>query len=152
MSKTDDQNRIIEHLATHEEMVAKLYQRYSKILTDNPQLWSKLSAEEIQHAKWLRRLKQRVQNGAGAIDCSKFKAEEIESSIKNIQSLIDQSDQNPPDMAHALKTALKIEESILENKYFEIFSGDEDFTHVLYLLEQETADHRQRIINEAAKH
>lgn len=30
MTKFDDQNRIMEHLATHEEMIARLYQRFPK--------------------------------------------------------------------------------------------------------------------------
>jgi rubrerythrin len=147
MGVDDNQEKIVEMLAGHEEAIGELYSEYAKKLPDSAEFWEKLAAEEEQHAYWLRRLNKRIQQeNCGYIDTKKFSEELIKESLRRIKKKIEEVKESDIKLTDALMFALSAEASILENKYFEIFVGEiAEIKQVQYCLEEVTKEHRERI-------
>jgi rubrerythrin len=147
MGVDNNQEKIVEMLAGHEEAIGELYSEYARKLPDSAEFWEKLAAEEEQHAYWLRRLNKRIQQeNCGYIDTKKFSEELIKESLRRIKKKIEEVKESDIKLTDALMFALSAEASILENKYFEIFVGEiAEIKQVQYCLEEVTKEHRERI-------
>ncbi|MHC4265021.1 MAG: hypothetical protein ACYSUK_03710 [Planctomycetota bacterium] len=154
MGIDDNQERIVEMLAGHEEAIGELYSEYARKLGDSAEFWEKLAAEEEQHAHWLRRLNKRIKKeNCGYIDTKKFSEELIEESLRRIKKKIEEVKESDVKLNDALMFALSVEASILENKYFEIFVGEiAEIKQVQYCLEEVTKEHRERITKALSEH
>ncbi|MHC4131755.1 MAG: hypothetical protein ACYSSP_10200 [Planctomycetota bacterium] len=154
MNADDNQEKIVEMLAGHEEAIGRLYSEYAKKLPGCAEFWEKLAAEEEQHAHWLRRLNKRIQQeNCGYINTKKFSEELIEESLRRIKNKIEEVKTTDIELTGALMFALSVEASILENKYFEIFVGEiAEIKQVQYCLEEVTKEHRERITRALSAH
>ena len=146
MDGSGKQCNIVSLLARHEEAIGGLYRVFADKYEGYGQFWSELAAEEDQHAEWIGRLNKRIQDGAGTVREEMFDGETIEKSLAHINELMDKVKSDEFSFREALAEAIKIEESILEKKYYEIFEGNiAEIKQVQYCLEDATREHRERV-------
>ncbi len=131
-------------MISYELCFARLYAKYAKIYR-NSQFWQKLSAEEEDHAIWLKTLA----SSSEMINISKnfLSATALEMLVETVEAEIKNEDELSVD--EALKLALKFERSFAENHFFEVFTFDSYRTRELMeKLAAETAGHIERIKTE----
>ena len=139
-------NEMIELTAQNEETISRLYTEYARKLPIYAAMWNKLADEEKDHAHWLRRLEVRIKDGSGHINENCFDVDFIRGSLDSLNKLITETINSDIDIMTALKTALRIEESVLEKRYFEVFESDSaEISQVKLYLEQATQDHAERL-------
>ena len=146
MDGSSEKCDIVTLLARHEETIGQLYRLFADKYEGHGQFWSELANEEYQHAEWIGRLNKRIQDGAGRVRQELFDRGAIEKSLDHINNLIDIVKSDEFSCKEALAEAMKIEESILEKKYYEIFEGNiAEIKQVQYCLEDATREHRERV-------
>ena len=146
MVSRENQIKIVNILAEHEEAIGRLYTVYAEKFPAFKDFWLKLSGEESQHADWIRRIHNRIQDGSGHLNEKKFPLEVVNNSFHYIEQMVEKARNEVLDLIDALSTALYMEEALLEQKYFEVFVGDcAEITQVKYYLEEATKDHRERV-------
>lgn len=146
MDSRQQQNEAMEMLARHEEAIADLYDTYARKFPEFKSFWQDLSAEETQHASWIRQLIWRIEDGSGHINKAKFQAEAIDSSLDYIAELSNQAEKTDFAVKNAFTLALNIEEAMLEKKYFEAFEGDSpQIKQLLLRLAEATQNHAETI-------
>ncbi|MCL5036153.1 MAG: hypothetical protein M1269_03445 [Chloroflexi bacterium] len=146
MSLTEEQDEILELLAGHEEAIASLYYEYAAIFPKYRDFWSELVEEEHEHAEWIRALKINIEEGTARFNTESFNADMINNSIKYLKKLRDHAINNKMYILEALKTAIDLETSFIEKKYFEVSKGNSDlFNSLLENLAKGTKEHIARL-------
>jgi len=146
MPLKEKDRKIIEMLANNEEAISRLYSAYSDRFPEYKGFWSGLAADEIDHAGELRRLCEIADRGGLHIREGRFNT----TAISTFSSYVKR--ESAPDrikassLINALSVAVHIEESIIENKFFEVFETDSvKFKQVLLNLADETRRHLEKV-------
>lgn len=146
MNLEENQIKTIEALANHEEAISQLYRKYSGKFPDYEQFWLGLAEEEVLHTKWIRELRDDIEEGTVLFNEDRFNIVGVQTSLNYIKKQIVDSENQEISLRFALFLALDIENALLERKYFEIFEGDSvGLKHVLQDLAEATELHRDRI-------
>ena len=127
-------------------MIARLYEVYSQKFPEYEDFWMELSREEIEHADWISGLQARVEDSSDCFVVNRFPTGAVKHSIAYVEDLA--SGACEPDflLMNAVSTALYLERALIENKYFEVFSGDSlETKRILNALAHSTQDHYQRL-------
>lgn len=137
---------ILDLFAQNELNVSRLYRLYSQKIPTQQVFWEKLSREEIQHAQEIEKAysgkKEPFQENNFSRGIIKYVADFVQDSIKQAKE---------EKMSHkkALQVALRIEQSFLEKKCFEIFiPNQQTIKKVLQKLNKETQEHIERLQKE----
>lgn len=146
MALKDFQIHTIELLAKQEELLGQLYREYSKKFLVYKKFWLNVSFEEINHAAWIRRFLKKAQEGMVFFNEQRFKIEAINTFSRYVMEQIDALKSNEVSDLNALAIAYDLENTLLENKFFEIFEEDSvEFKHLLLNLSYATKQHREKI-------
>jgi len=139
-----DPDALLTALQEHERVIGQLYQAYSQRFPDYADLWEKLAQEENKHAACLNSLRTQIQDDPDIVIMERFSTDAIEFSIRYVKELIERSKRPDFKIINAFSLAMKLEEALLENNYFEVLSGDTDEVRsVLDFLVEETERHFQ---------
>ena len=139
-------NEIIYLLVNNELAISKLYKTYARNFPSYGDFWSTLADEEIDHAKCLSKLEAKVLDGTISFDPDRFSAAAINRSLRYIEELLEEAADPDFSLINALSGASLIEDSLLENKFFEVFRGDSPkLKQVFKTLIEATQEHRQRV-------
>lgn len=144
MSQEKTEVELIDLLVHQEELVAQLYALFAEQIPQHRAFWLELAQEENLHAQWLRRLHARTQTGTGHVRSDHLDIESIRAHVEKLQELLIQVKQSPPILVEALLIAKRIEETVCESKYFEIFEGLSEwaeFKQVKYCLDEAIRHH-----------
>ena len=137
---------IVELLMDNEIGVGKLYRAYAKHFPDYRTFWTALAGEEVEHASWLGKLASKVTEGSVLIDERRFNTAAIKTFSEYLERELDRVNRSGISLIGALSTALYIEQSIIEQKYFEVFEGDTiEFKKVLLDLADATKTHLGKV-------
>ena len=148
MESIKDRERIIELLAKHEEAIGRLYAEYADKFPEQHAIWVKLSEEEHQHAEWLRGLDPAIKKGSVAFGTNRFDTDGIDRSISWVTFQTGKAERGDISMDEALMVAMDLENTLIENKCFEVFEEDPpEFKRVLRLLADATEKHRTTVRN-----
>jgi hypothetical protein len=137
---------LLEAMKEHELALAHLYGLYAEKYPDYKDFWISLSLEENQHAAWLDKLWSEIENGSEDIIVERFPIGAVQRSTEYVRNLEETA--NKPDftLVNALSTALRLEEALMENKFFEVCEGDSVKTkRTLNLLAQSTLGHCRKV-------
>jgi hypothetical protein len=139
---TSNTQSLIEALVHNEELIGKLYQIYAEQFPARRQFWLNLADEENMHAAWLRGSGQsqevRVSN--------RFSISAVSTYRAYLQNEIELAGSNAINDKRALTTSLYIEESLIEKKFFDIFTSESRaFRETLNALISETQSHISKI-------
>ena len=137
---------ILEAMKEHEQSLAHLYERYATKFLEYKGFWTELSLEEVQHADWLDKLQAGIEGSSEDFIVERFPLGAIQHSTEYVKKLAETADQPDFVLINALSTALRLEEALMENKYFEVIETDSIKTkHTLAMLAQSTREHYQRV-------
>jgi hypothetical protein len=137
---------ILEALKEHEQALAHLYKLYASKFPEYKDFWTELSLEEVQHADWIDKLQADVEDSSEDFVVERFPVGAIQRSTEYVEKLMNMANQPDFVLINALSTALRLEEALMENKYFEVIETDSAKTkHTLAILAQSTQEHCQRV-------
>jgi rubrerythrin len=146
MPPSKRRHKVIELLARHEEAVGRLYAAYADRFPAQRALWSKLSDEESQHAEWIRGLDPVIKEKAMTFRKDRFKADAIDKSMAWVTFQTGKAQSKDVPLDEALTVAMDLENGMIENKWFEVFSDDPpEFKTILRSLAKATETHRTRV-------
>ena len=141
-----DRHRTIELLAKHEEAIGRLYEEYAARFPEQHAFWLKLSEEEYEHAEWIRTLDPEIKDYSLSLSEDRFKAGTLERSLAWVTFQTGRAQKGDLSVDEALTVALDVENSLIENKCFEVFEHDPPkFKKVLRELASATENHRKRV-------
>jgi hypothetical protein len=137
---------IFEVMKEHEQSLACLYELYAAKFLDYKGFWIELSLEELQHADWIDKLQADIEDSSEEFIVERFPLGAIQCSTEFVNNQTIAADQPDFVLINALSTALRLEEALIENKYFEVIETDSAKTkRTLAMLAQSTREHYQRI-------
>ncbi len=137
---------ILQAMKEHEQSLARLYERYADKFPEYKDFWTELSLEEVQHAGWIDKLQADIEGSSEDFVVERFRIGAVQRSTEYVNKLAEMADQPDFVLINALSTALRLEEALIENKYFEVIETDSIKTkHTLTMLAQSTQEHYQRI-------
>ena len=146
MGLKEYQSEVIELLAQHEETVAEIYKAYAEKLPDKKHFWTVLHLEELDHAAWIRRLKQKVEEGFIYFNEERFKTETIRTSLDYLKEILSKVKKEKVNLKHALSTGMDIESSLIESKFYEVYETDDhEFRQLLSALAGAFKEHHDRL-------
>jgi hypothetical protein len=134
---------ILSLFEQNELNISRLYRLYSQKIPKQQAFWIKISKEEIQHALEIRK----AYDGEDDIfEENNFSRGTIKYVADFVQSSIDQVKKEKLSHSEALEIALRVEQSFLEKKCFEIFiPNHQTVKKVLQKLNKETQEHIERL-------
>jgi len=137
---------ILEAMKEHEQVLASLYELYSAKFPEYKGFWTELSHAEVQHADWLDKLQTDIEGSSDDFIVERFPLGAIQRSTEFVKKQAETTDQPDFVLINALSTALRLEEALMEQKYFEVIETDSIKTkQTLAMLARETQEHYQRI-------
>lgn len=140
---------ILDLFEKNELNISRLYRLYSQKIVGKKKFWEQLSREEIQHALEIR---NSYQGKEDVFEESNFSQGTIKYVADFVQKSIDEAKIQKISHQQALETALRIEQSFIEKKCFEIFiPNHETVKKVLRKLNRETQEHIERLKKEFEK-
>jgi hypothetical protein len=146
MNITKAPEEILDAMKEHEQAIADLYELYARKFPEYEDFWTELSREEVQYAGWLEKLQYHIENSAEDFVVERFPVGAIEHSTEFVKKQMDTAQQPDFFLINALSTALRLEEALMESKYFEVLETDSAKTkHTLTMLAQSTQAHYQKV-------
>jgi len=147
---TDQILQTLDDLCHVEAAMAAYYLACSEKWGSKSSLWMQLAMEEERHEKILRDLARVVEAHPGHFEPGlKVEPTAIASFVDNITEMTADILREKVDLEPALAFALKIEESIIEGRFFEIIiSQNRTYLKFMEAMSQDLIQHRQRLIEE----
>jgi hypothetical protein len=139
---------LINLFEENELNIATLYSLYAQKIPAKVDFWERLSNEEISHAAQVGTEK----NNTDAILENNFSRGVIKHIMDFVLEQTQKAQQENLSHADAILTALRIERSMLEKKYFDFFTPSNKTVHQIFSrLNKETEKHIQILLKEAKK-
>jgi rubrerythrin len=151
MAGDQDPLSVVRLLAENEELISDLYTAYAQRFPEHADFWSGLAAEERDHARWLRELGSRVEEGSLYVNEDRFRREPVQLFREYLEGEVRR--QEPMPLARALSVALSTEQALIERRFFEVFETDSaELKHILHDLASATEGHVKKVRDLWAKH
>jgi hypothetical protein len=117
--------KFIVKLQDNEKEVAELYGQYGAIFKEDAEIWNSLREEELMHAQILYDIKRKFEDNNLTIakPVSPKAILLVNSSIGFIKKQISKADPDNITVEQALRTGMRIEESLFEENIFSMFYG-----------------------------
>lgn len=140
---------IIDAFEQNELNISQLYEIYSQKIPHKKAFWEKISKEEIRHAEEIRKINKEEESSFVE---SKFHQGIIKNIFDFVQKSVKEAEEEELSHIEALKVALRVEQSFLEKKSFEIFAPNQKTVkEVLQKLNLETEVHIKKLQEELAR-
>lgn len=150
LKNTNTTNKAIEKLAEHEELLMDLYFEFSKY-QENHDMWLDLAAEEMSHAYLIRSWYSLVLESKIKLT-ERFKLSAVGLSMKFLRLRLEEAKKKEIPLLRALGISLDIEQSLIEKRFFESYTGDaKEFKNQLEKMEKSIKVHIEKVISEIKK-
>ncbi len=138
--------KLLNLLQERLQRTSRLYAVYSETFLDFKGFWEELSKEKVQHAIWLVCLQSQIEDDSSRFASKKFSIAEITKSLDFVDECITKAHAPDFQLVTALSTALKLEDSLINNKYFEAFEDDTpEVKRMLFIIKNATQRHLIKI-------
>ena len=145
-------SEVIEAMAKNEEAVSRLYQAYADRFPGQKAFWSGLAADEISHAGWIRGLQAKMRDGSLTVNRDRFRIQPVRGFSAYLERELTSAQEPGMSPINALSVAVYIEESMIEQHYFEVFAPDgPELKRVLSDLLTATRSHLDKVRDEWGK-
>ena len=142
----EERTSILHKLIELEKSIGELYKLYAEILPDHREFWSVLAGEEMEHANWLIMLQGQIKHGNIAVQENRFNQWGVDITLNFVKNKVRFAENNKIPYTLALSTALDVEKSLLERKYYEFYKSDcPEITKILQDLKHSTDRHLNRV-------
>jgi len=139
-------NTVLNMMVLHEEALAKLYTVFCEKIPEMRDFWYELVREEKGHAEVLRHLSKKLGGEIKSFNSRKFNVTALATSLDFLSERTDRFQKKGIGILKSLAFALDQEQSMLENKYFEVFESDSpEIRKDLDLLRKHTSKHAGRV-------
>jgi len=118
------QSDIINDLAECESAIGKLYGEYGRLIPESAEFWTRLAHEEMQHAAMLRSFHRTLEKGNLFFNLGKFTGDSLKSVNVLTGQELEFARKETVSHAHALTVAVKIENMLLEAKFYDTITSD----------------------------
>ena len=146
MPLTEKQLDALTKLSELEESVGRLYEVYAGLFPDYKEFWLSLVGEEKQHARWIHELHSYVVQGSATFNDDRFNVVAIRAFVKYLNDELGKATMRERSLLNALSISQYIEESLIEQKYFEIVIGDSPkLKQILTSLATDTQNHIKKV-------
>src|SRR5512136_1316079 len=143
---------VLDAMAKNEEAVSRLYQAYSDRFPAQKALWDSLATDESSHAAWIRGLQTKMRGGSLSVNRDRFKLQPVRGFTAYLERELASAREPGMSPINALSVALYIEESIIEQRFFEVFVADApELKRVLADLANSTKAHLEKVREEWGK-
>lgn len=150
---SESSKSIIQLFEENELNISLLYTLYSKNLPAHAEFWHQLALEEIAHAKAISQAFKETKNQEEYFEENNFTRGIIKYISDFVSEKTVEAGNNTPTHTEAIGVALRVEQSMLEKKCFEIFiPTDETIKKVLQKLNQDTERHAESLRAELKKY
>lgn len=154
---TNPQHEIMDRVAgcleAHEECVSSLYGVLAQTYPETSDFWTGLSREEHSHAQMLTHMMHMIESGKARFAFGHIHMDALARSTQNLKDEIKRFEETPPGLPVAFATALAIEKGLIENKFYEVISGDDEHIHRLKTtMTQYILKHISKLEKEWSKH
>lgn len=130
----------------NEKKIEKLYNLYALKFPDCKKLWLDLAREEKFHAEILLILKDKFNSPNQFFRLDQYSVNILTYASNFIDKQLNKSSLDKISLEEALEVALRIEQSVLENKCFEVFEPKLDEIKLSFArLNSETAKHVKKL-------
>ncbi|MDX1359430.1 MAG: hypothetical protein R3232_11415 [Clostridia bacterium] len=139
---------IVKMINEYEFLVSRMYTTCSEKFPDLSEFWMGLAREEVRHADTIKEIMAEVDGMSVKLNQKRFNARPIEISMDHVNGIIGRLEFGDIDLLGILSLALDIEQSVIESKYYEIFTGrSRSFNDRMKEVRDESRNHA-RIIRE----
>ncbi len=146
MGPTDDQTRLLDLLAEHEEAVGDLYAAHSAQLSADKDFWTGLAADEKQHANWVRTLHALLTKGQLTFGASNLRTVSVETSLRFVRERTAAARRGGISPIQALSEARGLENAMIEKGFFAACASDApEFEATMRPLTLATETHRGKV-------
>lgn len=146
------QAAILDRLITLEETASRLYNTYDSLLSDPPNFWGKLAAEEMQHAAMLRKLHESLEKGNIFYNLGTFDKQELTREIEYAINMESKARDIGISVPEALTNAMTVEKSMAESSFYQtVHSDDEQYKIIAQRLIELTKKHMEKLKTELKK-
>jgi len=150
MSQDNEKISLLRHFSINENKIALLYSAYSEKFPERANLWSGLAKDEKRHSALLLDLDERFKEEISSWQISNNAPAILEYIGNFIDGCLEKVSYAETDLKEAFSNALSLEQSMIEKKSFEIFSGaNQEIVAVLEKLNRETEGHKQWLMKYA---
>jgi len=142
----------IKVLMDHELAISQLYRLLADSQDPLRTFWITLAEEEVMHSRIMEEMEKRFMAGSLQFKRPDFYYRAVKEAIEYIQ-IQTRKVVNPGfTIRHALTHAIRIEQNMIESRFFEVLDGDDDATrHKLNEINQFNQHHVQKLIKEAGR-
>ena len=136
----------VEGLVKIEETLSEIYRLFSERFAAHREMWSRMAEEEKSHAKWIRDLYGKVEEGSVRVGEDHFRVQGIEAFLDFANKRLEEAQTSKLPFLHALDMALDLESGLLEREFFKIFEADsKTMEQAFEEMQQKIRDHTERI-------
>jgi hypothetical protein len=140
------QSGILHNLIRWESSIGALYSAYARQFPAMATFWAALSREEESHAKVLAALEKLLDQGHVFWNVGQFAPEMLQKDAAVVEQAIDRVMSSTVSPREAVFTAVKIEASLLESRFYNVVNCDAPaFAQIARKLTKATEDHIARI-------
>ncbi len=148
--KEQDLNHIVEVLnllSEAESNVADLYKTCKETFGDPSEFWTELIKDELSHERNVKKIKEIIVKKTGYFSAKRpIKREAVKTFLNYVNQQKNRVQNRELDELRLLYIARDIEQSIIENKFFEIVSSNDiEFITLTNNLIQDTKFHKEKI-------
>lgn len=146
MSREKAGMEAVEGLVEIEEKLFEIYGIFAERFAAHRDMWSRLAEEEKGHAKWIRDLYGKVEQGSVRLVEDRFRVEGIQTFLDYANERLEEAKTARLPFLHALDMALDLESGLLEREFFKIFEADsEALEQAFEAMQEQIREHTERI-------
>ena len=141
--------KILHLFSENEKKVSELYSLYANHFPKHKRFWEKIANEETIHAKILQEGKEKLSCKGELVKESMHANGIIERLTQFIDLELERAKNEIISLEEAVETALRIEQSMIEDKCFHIFRPEtEEVGSIFRRLNDDTGNHVERLKKE----
>lgn len=112
---------ILSIFEANEKKIVRLYQIYRRRFPLAIKTWGKLCEEEKKHVNILQKLREKYPDDSGYFLVSRHAVQMVSYVVGFVKNQFDKKNTSRISLNSALETALRIERSMIEKKYFSLY-------------------------------
>lgn len=142
------QRKMIDLFMTQEYLLSKIYDAFAEKFEEHGDFWRTISKEELDHAGWIKELREAVDNNEAHFEDNKTRTYTLNTMIEYMEKTLRDAVDGNFSLVQAFAKTTDIENSLIEKKVFEHFKADtEDVVLVLSRLAEATRVHMLKVKN-----
>ncbi len=145
---SEAEREMLAKLARHEGLLSELYGIYAQKVPGQREFWRRLSEDEAEHRHLVEQLGELAETGKFKVRGRRFTPQALDMALDYAQKQLKEARlARRIEEVTALSIARDMETSMVEQRWFEVFTGDSaEAKERLEKLERDTREHRRLVL------